>query len=329
MSESSDDEAYGELFDSGLGEDAFDIADFSHTEHLGGGYFLLRDEALERLEKLVGRTSSVLNPNGSPPQECVDQTNNRALSVRLNPHKSYVWPSAKLMSELLLLFPELVRGANVIELGCGLGLPSLAAARAGARKVVATDFDAAYLRGLDKVVEINHENIFGANPSSSSLRSARSEDTAEYATPMGGARELSPDDGYEENSAAASVSAVVETYLLDWFQSCDEKVVSFLESQELDVCLCADVNYNPTEDTITALTNAVLNAKCDILILISREKRLGLEEFIARIKTHYRRTVLDREPICCERRGIGTCEDERHSLFIFRGRTTLSIDNGL
>ena len=51
----------------------------------------------------------------------------------LPPHWAELWPSAIALAEAP--FPA---GARVLELGCGLGLPSLAAARAGA-DVLATD----------------------------------------------------------------------------------------------------------------------------------------------------------------------------------------------
>ncbi len=56
------------------------------------------------------------------------------------PHWARSWPSATALAAALEA--EDVEDARVLELGCGLGLPSLAAARAGAR-VLATDLSPA------------------------------------------------------------------------------------------------------------------------------------------------------------------------------------------
>lgn len=56
------------------------------------------------------------------------------------PHWARIWPSATVLAGALC--HDELDGARVLELGCGLGLPSLAAARAGAR-VLATDLSPA------------------------------------------------------------------------------------------------------------------------------------------------------------------------------------------
>src|SRR3954463_10051659 len=48
-----------------------------------------------------------------------------------------LWPSAELLARTVI--GRALRGARVLELGCGLGLPSIAAAIAGGR-VLATDW---------------------------------------------------------------------------------------------------------------------------------------------------------------------------------------------
>lgn len=54
----------------------------------------------------------------------------------LCPMFGVIWPSARALADRVTTLP--LRGRRVLELGCGLALPSLVAARAGAR-VVATD----------------------------------------------------------------------------------------------------------------------------------------------------------------------------------------------
>ncbi len=57
----------------------------------------------------------------------------------LCPYFGILWPSALGLSQFLGSPPELVRNKTVLELGCGLGLPSLVASHLGG-SVLATDF---------------------------------------------------------------------------------------------------------------------------------------------------------------------------------------------
>lgn len=56
------------------------------------------------------------------------------------PYYANLWPSAIGLAEALATRASALTGTSVIELGCGLGLPSILAARLGAATVVATDF---------------------------------------------------------------------------------------------------------------------------------------------------------------------------------------------
>ncbi len=55
------------------------------------------------------------------------------------PYFGILWPAAEGLATHLAAHPELLRGQRVLELGCGLALPSLVAAHLGA-EVLATDF---------------------------------------------------------------------------------------------------------------------------------------------------------------------------------------------
>lgn len=57
----------------------------------------------------------------------------------LCPYFGVLWPSAEGLSQYLSDNPKLIRDKTVLELGCGLGLPSLVAAYIGGN-VLATDF---------------------------------------------------------------------------------------------------------------------------------------------------------------------------------------------
>ena len=59
------------------------------------------------------------------------------------PYWACSWPGSQALARYLLDHPDLVRGKDVLDLGCGNGLAAVAAARAGARAVVANDVDPA------------------------------------------------------------------------------------------------------------------------------------------------------------------------------------------
>jgi predicted nicotinamide N-methyase len=57
------------------------------------------------------------------------------------PFWAYAWPAGVALARTLLDRPEWVRGLEVLDIGCGGGVASLAAARAQAAGVVANDVD--------------------------------------------------------------------------------------------------------------------------------------------------------------------------------------------
>ena len=68
------------------------------------------------------------------------------------PYWAELWPSGVALARRLS--GRALRGARVVELGCGLGLPSLVAARAGGR-VLATDWSRAALALLQENARAN------------------------------------------------------------------------------------------------------------------------------------------------------------------------------
>jgi predicted nicotinamide N-methyase len=68
------------------------------------------------------------------------------------PYWAQLWPSGVALARLIA--PRALKRARVVEVGCGLGLPSLAAALAGAR-VLATDWSPAALALLAENAERN------------------------------------------------------------------------------------------------------------------------------------------------------------------------------
>lgn len=69
----------------------------------------------------------------------LSRTGDASLLEERCPYFGKVWPSALALAEAVLAREAEFKGARVLELGCGLALPSLVAARLGA-KVTATDF---------------------------------------------------------------------------------------------------------------------------------------------------------------------------------------------
>ena len=57
------------------------------------------------------------------------------------PFWAFAWAGGQALARLLLDRPDLVQGAGVLDLASGSGLCAIAAARAGARRVVAVDSD--------------------------------------------------------------------------------------------------------------------------------------------------------------------------------------------
>ena len=58
------------------------------------------------------------------------------------PYWAFCWASGQALARFLLDHPEHVRGLRVLDLGTGSGIAAIAAARAGAREVIAVDIDA-------------------------------------------------------------------------------------------------------------------------------------------------------------------------------------------
>ena len=74
------------------------------------------------------------------------------------PYWAELWPSGVALAQAIA--GRALKGATVLELGCGLGLPSLAAARAGGR-VLAVDWSAAAIELLEANAERNGVAVEG------------------------------------------------------------------------------------------------------------------------------------------------------------------------
>jgi len=70
------------------------------------------------------------------------------------PYWMHLWPGARVLARALFAAPWLRPGMRLLELGCGLGLPALAAARRGLR-VAASDWKREPLELLGRSVRLN------------------------------------------------------------------------------------------------------------------------------------------------------------------------------
>jgi len=83
---------------------------------------------------------------------------------------AFCWASGLVLSDYIFANPELVRGKRVVDFGCGSGVVAIAAAKAGAREVVACDIDPlailatrenAKLNGVELVISEDFDLIDG------------------------------------------------------------------------------------------------------------------------------------------------------------------------
>src|SRR3954447_5501714 len=96
-------------------------------------------DLVEETVVVAGEPISLLRPRDSDEllaEEAFDHE-------ELLPYWAELWPSSVALARTVAA--RALRGARTLELGCGLGLASIAAARAGAR-VLATDWSAEALR---------------------------------------------------------------------------------------------------------------------------------------------------------------------------------------
>jgi predicted nicotinamide N-methyase len=106
-------------------------------------------ELIEEVVPLAGRDLVILRPRDA--SDLIDEERFEAQDEFI-PYWADLWPSAVLLARTIA--SRALRGARVLELGCGLGLPSLAAAIAGGR-VLATDWAPEALEAVERNAEAN------------------------------------------------------------------------------------------------------------------------------------------------------------------------------
>lgn len=75
------------------------------------------------------------------------------------PFWSFCWSSGQVLAKWVVERKELVEGLRVLDFGTGSGIVAVAAARSGAREVLACDIDPVSLEAVKANAELNHVNI--------------------------------------------------------------------------------------------------------------------------------------------------------------------------
>ena len=101
----------------------------THIKPYATGRDTLTIESLVNFEAAVDQLFEYFQQQGTP-----------NLLEEYCPYFAAIWPAARgLAAHLASEQAKFLSGKTVLELGCGLGLPSLVASKCGARRVVATD----------------------------------------------------------------------------------------------------------------------------------------------------------------------------------------------
>ena len=111
-------------------------------------------DLVEEVVPLADRELAVLRPRNS--EALLDE--HAFEEDEFMPYWAELWPSGVALAKAIA--GRALKGAAVLELGCGLGLPSLAAARAGGR-VLAVDWSAAAIELLEANAERNGVAVEG------------------------------------------------------------------------------------------------------------------------------------------------------------------------
>lgn len=94
-------------------------------------------------------SASAVTPMWTATQEWLDR------NLVEPPYWAFAWPGGQAVARHLLDHPELVRGREVLDLAAGSGLVAIAAALAGAARVIAIDLDPLALCAAKLNAEVN------------------------------------------------------------------------------------------------------------------------------------------------------------------------------
>jgi predicted nicotinamide N-methyase len=78
-----------------------------------------------------------------------------ALTELPRPYWAFAWSGGQALARFILDTPELAAGKQVLDFGAGCGIAGISAAKAGARKVTASDIDPVSVRAIIRNAELN------------------------------------------------------------------------------------------------------------------------------------------------------------------------------
>jgi len=96
--------------------------------------------------------------NQDYPQHSLTREETQAL-MNEPPFWSFCWSSGQVLARWIMERKEFVKGRAVLDFGTGSGIVAVAAARAGARKVLACDIDPVSLEAVKANAELNQVEI--------------------------------------------------------------------------------------------------------------------------------------------------------------------------
>lgn len=72
---------------------------------------------------------------------------------------SFCWASGQVLAKYILAHPELVKGKSIVDMGSGSGIVAIAAAKAGAKQVIACDIDSDALDAVRANAQANNVQL--------------------------------------------------------------------------------------------------------------------------------------------------------------------------
>jgi len=223
------------------------------------------------------------------------------------------WDGAIILARWLLAHGQAIRDAVVHEVGAGVGLPGIAAARF-AKRVTLSDYVPVLIECLNYNIRLNGANVRDAtldeleqvnqeleNLNKSEADSSRTQQEQETAEVAGSAAASTPEvtakrDELEKRKAymlrriseAENVMRVAQAKQLDWL-AWDELDEAERESYKCDVILGTEVSYVQNAETLDALLNIVnktLNDK-GVFYLVQSDDRGTDHRFIPTLTEKY------------------------------------------
>lgn len=88
-----------------------------------------------------------------------EATEKKTGSIQPPPFWAHAWPGGLALARLVLDAPELVRGKRVLDFASGGGVSAVAAARAGAAEVLATEVDAFAIAAIEENASLNQVTV--------------------------------------------------------------------------------------------------------------------------------------------------------------------------